>query len=176
MMTKWLRRLAVLFLLLMVFTGCIQTELPDAPTEQTASQTEITAITEEQGKVDDEREQGVQRGEVYYTAEDVAEYLHLYGELPPNYLTKSEAADLGWESAEGNLWDVTDRGVIGGDRFGNREKLLPVVKGRSYFECDVNYSGGRRGAERLVYSDDGWIYYTKDHYGSFEELYRGEEK
>jgi guanyl-specific ribonuclease Sa len=61
--------------------------------------------------------------------------------------------------------------IIGGDRFGNREKLLPEESGRTYFECDVNYEGGFRGSERLVFSNDGLIFYTEDHYESFEKMY-----
>lgn len=79
--------------------------------------------------------------------------------------------DLGWDAQEGNLWEVTDRMSIGGNRFGNREKQLPEADGRQYYEADVNYQGGYRGAERLVYSNDGLIFYTKDHYESFEQLY-----
>lgn len=110
--------------------------------------------------------------EGYYTSkEDVALYIDSYDKLPNNYLTKREASDLGWQSNEGNLWDVTDRMSIGGDRFGNREGLLPEKDGRQYYECDINYEGGYRGAERLVYSNDGLIYYTADHYESFELLY-----
>ena len=111
-------------------------------------------------------------GESFYSKEDVAAYLHAYNELPPNYLTKKEAEALGWSG--GNLWKFAPSGVIGGDRFGNREGLLPKVQGRKYYECDVNYSGGRRGSERLIYSNDGMIYYTADHYASFTLLY-GEE-
>ena len=108
---------------------------------------------------------------VYTTPEEVAEYIHTYEKLPSNYLTKREAMDLGWDSSKGNLWDVTDEGIIGGDKFGNREGLLPKENGRTYYECDVNYEGGYRGAERLVYSNDGLIFYTKDHYKSFKQLY-----
>ncbi|MDO4605412.1 MAG: ribonuclease domain-containing protein [Helcococcus sp.] len=109
------------------------------------------------------------KGEKYYTKNEVALYLHLFKELPPNYLTKSEAKDLGWDSSKGNLWDVTDKGVIGGDRFSNREGNLPQDK---YFEADVNYEGGYRGAERLIYTKGGKvIYYTGDHYKNFELLY-----
>ncbi len=104
----------------------------------------------------------------YLTLEDVSSYLILYEELPPNYLTKSEAYDIGWEPDEGNLWDVAEGAAIGGDRFGNREGLLPGAPGRDWYEADVNYTGGYRGPERLVYSDDGLIYYTSDHYESFE--------
>jgi hypothetical protein len=107
----------------------------------------------------------------YTSPDDVADYLHLYGKLPGNYLTKQESRDLGWVSTEGNLWDVTDQMSIGGDHFGNYEGLLPDDAGRKWHECDVNYSGGYRGAERLVYSNDGLIYYTEDHYESFERAY-----
>jgi hypothetical protein len=110
----------------------------------------------------------------YYTKDDVAFFLYTYERLPDNYLTKTEAEELGWISSEGNLWEVAEGMVIGGDRFGNREGLLPESDGRKYFECDVAYEGGYRGAERLVYSNDGLIYYTPDHYESFTLLY-GEE-
>ena len=111
----------------------------------------------------------------YYTSkEDVALYLNNYDKLPNNFIRKGEASDLGWESNKANLWDVTDRMSIGGDKFGNREGLLPKKDGRQYYECDINYEGGYRGAERLVFSNDGLIYYTADHYDSFELLY-GEE-
>ncbi len=107
----------------------------------------------------------------YYSATEVAKYLHFYASLPPNYLTKAEARDLGWDADKGNLWDVTEKGVIGGDRFGNREGLLPDAAQRVWYECDVNYKGGYRNAMRLVYSNDGLIYYTDDHYASFKKLY-----
>ena len=104
----------------------------------------------------------------YTTKEDVALYLHLYGELPDNFITKSEARKLGWEG--GGLDDYAYGKCIGGDRFGNNEKLLP--EDRQYFECDINtLHKTKRGAERLVFSEDGLIYYTADHYESFELLY-----
>ena len=111
----------------------------------------------------------------YYTSkEDVSLYIHTYGNLPENYITKKEASELGWESSKGNLWDVTDKKSIGGDKFGNREGKLPIKEGRQYYECDINYEGGYRGAERLVYSNDRLIYYTKDHYDTFILLYGDE--
>jgi len=109
----------------------------------------------------------------YSTPEEVALYLHVFVELPPNFLTKDEARGLGWVSSDGNLWDVTDQMSIGGDVFGNREGLLPEEYERVYYECDVNYYGGFRGSERVVFSDDGLIYYTNDHYESFTQLYDG---
>jgi guanyl-specific ribonuclease Sa len=110
------------------------------------------------------------KGEHYNSKEDVSLYIHLYGTLPTNYITKQQAQELGFIASKGNLWEVTDRLIIGGDRFGNREKLLPEKSGRQYYECDVNYNGGFRGAERLVYSNDGLIFYTSDHYATFKEI------
>ena len=107
----------------------------------------------------------------YTTPEDVAAYLHVFHQLPSNFITKQKAMALGWKSEQGNLWDVTDELSIGGDIFGNREGLLPKKSGRIWYECDVNYHGGFRGAERIVYSNDGLIYYTKDHYQTFTRLY-----
>lgn len=106
---------------------------------------------------------------LYSSKSEVGRYIYLYGHLPDNYITKDEAYDLGWNSKEGNLWDVAPGMSIGGDKFGNREGLLP--SGKQYYECDVDYQGGYRGSERIVYSKDGYVYYTEDHYQSFEQLY-----
>ena len=106
----------------------------------------------------------------YTTKEDVALYIHTYGHLPPNFITKKEAQAAGWSG--GSLDRVLPGMCIGGDRFGNYEGLLPKAKGRQWTECDINTLGAKsRGAERIVFSNDGLIYYTPDHYESFELLY-----
>ena len=107
----------------------------------------------------------------YSSKEEVAEYLHLYGHLPENYITKKEAESLGWVASKGNLWKVAPGKSIGGSRFGNYEGYLPERSGRKYYECDIDYEGGRRNAKRIVYSNDGLIFYTEDHYNTFEQLY-----
>ncbi|NTV89299.1 MAG: hypothetical protein HGA22_02895 [Clostridiales bacterium] len=106
-----------------------------------------------------------------YTSEtDVALYIHLYKILPPNFITKQEAKKLGWEG--GSLEPFAPGKCIGGDHFSNYEKLLPVKKGRSYTECDIDTLGASsRGAKRIVFSNDGLIYYTDDHYASFSLIY-----
>ena len=109
----------------------------------------------------------------YYSAEDVALYLVTYGELPSNFITKNEARDLGWEG--GSVQRYKEGAAIGGDKFGNREGILPKADGRQYYECDIDTDGkSSRGAKRIVFSNDGLIYYTEDHYESFILLY-GEE-
>lgn len=109
----------------------------------------------------------------YYSAPDVALYLHLYGRLPDNFITKTEARALGWDG--GSVEDYAPGCAIGGDKFGNREGLLPKADGRQYYECDIDTNDrDSRGEKRMVYSNDGLIYYTEDHYESFTLLY-GEE-
>ena len=109
----------------------------------------------------------------YTSKEDVALYIHTYGKLPQNFIKKNEAKKLGWEG--GSLEPYAPGRSIGGDRFGNYEGLLPEAEGRKYTECDIDTKGrSSRGAKRIVFSNDGLIYYTDDHYKSFELLY-GEE-
>lgn len=106
----------------------------------------------------------------YTTKEDVALYIHTYGCLPSNFMTKDEARALGWEG--GGLDDYAEGMCIGGDYFGNYEGLLPEAEGREYTECDIDTLGAdSRGAKRIVFSNDGLIYYTGDHYETFELLY-----
>lgn len=112
---------------------------------------------------------------VYSSKEEVAFYLSLYGHLPSNYITKKEAEKLGWKG--GSLEPFAPGMCIGGNRFGNYEGLLPEKEGRFYTECDIDTLGAeKRGAKRIVFSNDGLIYYTEDHYQSFELLYGEEEE
>lgn len=123
---------------------------------------------------DSSKEASVTEDGTYTSKEEVAEYIYLYEKLPSNFITKKEAQKLGWDNSKGNLAEVAPGMSIGGDYFGNYEGNLPEADGRDYYECDINYESGYRGSERIVYSDDGLIYYTADHYETFELLY-GEE-
>ncbi|MBP1994201.1 ribonuclease domain-containing protein [Paenibacillus eucommiae] len=105
---------------------------------------------------------------------DIALHLLEHGELPDYYLTKAEARKLGWVAQEGNLHDVAPGTSIGGDTFLNRERLLPTAKGRVWYEADIHYSGGARGADRILYASDGLIYMTRNHYKTFTRMDRGE--
>ena len=172
MMRKKLFALAALLLAgLLVLAGCGQPEtVPGgvpAPTEflkvvtvepDGAPEAEVTdPPAEEAGPITE--------------PQAIADYLFEHGKLPENFITKEEAQDLGWDSSRNYVSDVAPGKSIGGDRFGNYEGQLPTAKGRKFFECDANYTGGKRGAERIVYSSDGRVWYTKDHYGTFEELF-----
>lgn len=111
-------------------------------------------------------------GKYDFSLETVANYVATHGELPDGYITKKEARALGWEERKGNLSEVVPGKAIGGDLFGNREKHLPDAPNRIWYEADLDYDGGYRGAKRLLYSNDGLIYYTLDHY---ETMNRWEE-
>ena len=106
----------------------------------------------------------------YFDKENVALYIDTYGHLPNNYVTKKEAEKAGWSG--GSVEQYLPGKAIGGDIFSNREKLLPIKEGRIYYECDIDTAGkSSRGEKRIVFSNDGLIYYTDDHYESFELLY-----
>lgn len=155
----WL--LAVWMVCMTIIGGCSQI-LNTAQTSQVLYETETETITEMLA------EDGV-----YTSKEDVALYIHLYGKLPENFITKKEAKALGWEG--GSLEPYAPGKSIGGDRFGNYEGILPEEDGVTYKECDIDTMGAdQRGAKRIVFSNEGAVYYTEDHYKSFELLY-GEE-
>ena len=118
-------------------------------------------------------EQKLDKNGTYTSKEDVALYIHQYGELPQNFITKAEAQKLGWTG--GSLEKYAPGKCIGGDNFGNYEGLLSKKSGRKYTECDIDTLGASsRGAKRIVFSNDGLIYYTDDHYATFTLLYGNE--
>lgn len=147
-MKKWISILMILLVLLAAMTGCQSGE------GQKSGETQVTV--EESGQYD--------------SKDQVSAYLQQYGHLPDNYITKKEARKLGWEG--GSLEPYAPGKCIGGDHFGNREEKLPED---DYQECDIDTMGAdSRGAKRIVFSDDGDIYYTEDHYQSFEQLAEGD--
>ena len=148
-------------------------EIPPETTEAEApAQTDAPILTEAPVQTDaaEPGEELLDEDGWYNTKEEVALYIHQYGKLPGNYITKKEAEDLGWPG--GSLEPYAPGKSIGGGYFGNYEGLLPAKSGRKYTECDIDTAGRKsRGAKRIVFSNDGLIYYTGDHYESFELLY-----
>lgn len=100
----------------------------------------------------------------------VARYIHEHGKLPDNYITKEKARDWGWEPGD-DLSKTCPEYSIGGDVFTNSEGYVPSKDGRIWRECDINYVSGHRNALRILYSSDGLIYKTEDHYSSFTKMY-----
>ena len=149
-------------------TQAAETEAQQTQDGETPQETNAPQDTDE--PVEDELNDRLPvYGEYYYDLTNVVLYLETYGELPANYITKSEARKLGWEG--GSVENYREGAAIGGDYFGNREGLLPEAEGRSYTECDIDTNGyGSRGSRRLVFSDDGLYFYTSDHYEHFSEV------
>ena len=173
-MRKYLKYiiLAVLSTLLLLSGGCSKKDNATSTPSDTAAAAE-TAVTN--AASEDETEDGTALDESgsYTSKEDVALYIYTYGKLPENFITKKEAKKLGWDG--GSLEPYAPGMAIGGDRFGNYEGLLTEEDGVTYTECDIDTVGAKsRGAKRIVFSNTGNIYYTEDHYKTFEQLY-GEE-
>lgn len=151
----------------------------DSGSEETDVSEEISLPADtgpEETTVTDETEEELQIDEngAYTTKQEVAFYIYTYGHLPSNFITKKEAESLGWSG--GSLEPYAPGKCIGGNRFGNYEGILPEKEGRQYTECDIDTLGAeKRGAKRIVFSNDGLIYYTEDHYETFELLYGSEE-
>ena len=165
------RGLVLILLALLIFGVLYFSENQSAEPAQTASpaQTEAT-VSPEVSPTPSPESAALDEDGVYTSKEDVALYIHLYGHLPNNFITKKQAQALGWSS--GSLEPYAPGKCIGGSRFGNFEGLLPEADGRYYTECDIDTLGAsKRGAKRIVFSNDGLIYYTGDHYESFELLY-----
>lgn len=156
-------------------------EAPDSSTEiespeETAPEESVpteTPTPEEEPAPEEIPAPAIDEDGFYTTKDDVALYIYTYGRLPDNFITKKEAESLGWKS--GGLDDYAYGYCIGGNKFGNYEGLLPEKGGRKYTECDIDtMHASKRGAKRIVFSNDGLIYYTDNHYESFTLLY-GEE-
>ena len=144
---------------------------PSAEAAQSTTAVSTSAATPE--TAEGSQPESLPEDGTYSSRDDVALYIHTYGHLPGNFITKKEARELGWSG--GSVEDYAPGKCIGGDHFGNYEGLLPEKSGRSYTECDIDTLGSSgRGAKRIIFSNDGLIYYTDDHYASFTLLY-GEE-
>ena len=160
---------------LFIYIGCkgkTESDAIDTSTAQSSQSGTVDAVD----TVDSTGDELPDKDGSYTSKEDVAAYINAYGCLPQNFITKNEAKKLGWDSSQNYLSDVAPGKSIGGDRFGNYEGLLPEADGRSYTECDIDYTSGKRNAKRIVFSNDGLIYYTEDHYNTFELLYGDEQQ
>lgn len=126
---------------------------------------------DEKNENEDSQKTKLEKDGTYTDKDDVIRYIHEYGHLPSNYITKKEARDLGWSDGADNLSEVAPGKNIGGDEYGNSDKMLPEEEGRVFYECDVNVEPGERGEEKVIYTNDGQIFYTGDNMETFEQVY-----
>ena len=165
---KYLISLALLVVGVLSLFACGKNAAYDVSNSASNIISNTTVATNDEYKIDIDG--------TYTSKEEVALYIYTYKKLPKNFITKKEAKKLGWDSSKNYLGEVAKGKSIGGDVYSNYEKRLPVIDGRKYYECDIDYAGKKRNAKRIVYADDfnediGFIYYTDDHYKTFERLY-----
>lgn len=184
-----MKKILAFFLALLVsvsiLAGCGGNEKKVADTASAKAQTAATTVIDKSkdvaGKVNNGQNTAanikansgklkISESEAYTDKEHVAAYINEYKKLPNNYITKNQAKKLGWQT-KGTLDKVAPGKSIGGDCYGNYEGKLPAKNGRSWTECDIDYIKGNRNSKRIVFSNDGLIYYTGDHYNSFSKLY-----
>ncbi|MBO7658850.1 MAG: hypothetical protein J6T65_06005 [Clostridia bacterium] len=140
------------------------TPTPEPTEPPTATPTEVPAATPTAPPIDENGS--------YFDRDNVALYIKTYGKLPPNFITKQEARNLGWKS--GNVQKYAPGKAIGGDTFQNKEGILPKTSGVTYKECDIDTNGKKdRGSKRIVFGSDGRIFYTEDHYNTYVEYVNG---
>lgn len=181
-MSKKIKALAALALALMLVAGLFITALCPSSTVGTAAQAEEMLLARSKKKKNTatpiptavptpaaSRATPVPEGPIT-DPQSIADYLFAHGCLPDNFITKKEAQALGWDNSVNYLSDVAPGKSLGGSYFGNYEELLPVVPGRKYYECDCYYTKGKRNAYRVIFSSDGHVWYTEDHYQTFTEL------
>lgn len=162
-MKKPISLLLSMLLVITILTGC--GSVPRASSSEAPSSSDYIEMPATENNLAEEGS--------YFFQEDVSLYIYLYGKLPQNFITKKQAQALGWKG--GSLEEYAPGKCIGGSHFGNYEGLLPSKDGRTYTECDIDTLGKKsRGSKRIVFSNDGLIYYTEDHYESFKLLYGDE--
>ena len=82
----------------------------------------------------------------------------------------SRSKEIWLSTILGNLAQVLPGKMITKGVYKNRNGHLPTAPGRIWYEADINYKGGFRGMTRVVYSNDGLIFVTYNHYFTFEAI------
>ena len=174
-MFKRLSRILLFFLVVCTLGAC---STKNAPIDLTSIISE-EETGEDEGSVsksqtaddfdkEDESADDIKEDGYYYDLEHVVLYYEKYNRLPSNFITKNKARALGWE--RGRLTGYKEGAAIGGDRFGNYERILPTLRGMEYIECDIDTEDASRGEKRLVISNNKRYFYTTDHYATFREV------
>ncbi|MCR5694215.1 MAG: hypothetical protein K6G89_04500 [Clostridia bacterium] len=139
-----------------------------AKQNETATPGQSGSSTPGQSSADD----GIKEDGSYYDRDSVARYIAKFGKLPSNYITKKQAQALGWEG--GSVEKYATGKAIGGDYFSDFDEKLPDPPDMDYYECDIDTNGGKaRGAKRIIYGANGRIFYTEDHYETYDEFVNG---
>lgn len=166
------QKISVIFMLIFMLMGLFGCAATNKAAVNKQQDKQAETIKSEDKKVASNQNEDTKNKKIINDFQGVADYIHKNGTLPENFITKDQADKLGWKPG-GDLDKVAPGKSIGGDVFKNAEKSLPDAPGRIWHECDINYNGGHRGDDRILYSNDGLIYSTSDHYKTFKALYNG---
>lgn len=89
--------------------------------------------------------------------------------LPDYYVDGYQASLSGWKSGKWPSNFIPGKMITAGV-YRNFNKHLPQNKGRVWYEADINYKFGKRNSQRIIWSNDGLIFVTYDHYETFYEI------
>ena len=96
-------------------------------------------------------------------------WIKQFDELPEYYITEAELLKLGWRRGKSPAKYAPGKMATMGIYL-NGNKHLPTAPGRIWYEADINYYSGKRNRHRLLWSNDGLIFVTYDHYETFLEI------
>lgn len=168
----FIQKISTVFILLLVLIGLFGCAATNKTTANKQQDNQVETTKSDDKKTDSGQNEEPKSKKIINDFQGVADYIHKNGTLPENFITKAQADKLGWKPGD-DLDKVAPGKSIGGDIFKNAEKSLPDAANRIWHECDINYNGGHRGDDRILYSNDGLIYSTSDHYKTFKVLYKG---
>ena len=121
------------------------------------------------------RMQAIRAGTATIYGMDGADWTLKYDKHLPNYyVSYEEAVARKWKPGKWPSNFIPNKMITGGI-YDNDDGHLPNSEGRIWYEADINYQTGRRNKQRIVWSNDGLIFVTYDHYESFYEITQGEK-
>lgn len=114
--------------------------------------------------------EAIEAGNATNNGTDGADYwLKYYGSLPDYYISSAQLEALGWEYGDRPSKFAPGK-MLGGGIYDNEDRKLPHRIGRIWREADINYTPGKRNRHRILWSNDGLIFVTYDHYHTFYEI------
>jgi len=166
-MKAFFKKVSLFFTFIFVLTGLFNFYQPTAVNAYSPQDNQSELTNELDKANNDARVEAAEvKSEIPNELDKVVGYIAQHNSLPGNYITKTQAMKLGWDFGK-DLCEYAPGKKFGGNIFYNFEGLLPESYGRIWRECDISCSNNSRGTERIVFSNDGLIYKTTDHYKSF---------
>ncbi len=114
--------------------------------------------------------QAIAAGTATISGMNGADWMLMFKEgLPDYYISKEDALAIGWKLSKWPSNFVPGKTITAG-LYKNLDGHLPQATGRIWHEADINYKTGKRNSQRVLWSNDGLIFVTYDHYETFYEI------